>query len=148
MLADHSPKASAAGIADFFDRAWKQRLARLQAGTAPIPLDESFAFYEILHAVRDNLNTDLREEDPHYFKEFPIGHLLSNYPAAFPAAESEYRIPAKMGTGEPDLRTAALARAAELEMVAFRCKLARDAGAAGLADERSVFDAGDFRHSL
>ena len=118
-LADHSAKASAAGVQDFFSRAWKNRLARLQAGIAPIPLDQTFAFFEILHAVRDNLNTDLREDDPHYFKELPIGHLLSNYPAAFPAAESEYRIPAKMGTGEPDLRTAALSRAAELEMVAF-----------------------------
>lgn len=118
-LAGHSSKASADGIEDFFDRAWKQRLARLRAGTQPIPLDQTFAFYEILHAVRDNFNEDLREDDPHYFREMPIGHLLSNYPAAFPAAESEYRIPAKMGTGEPDLRTAALARAAELAMVAF-----------------------------
>ena len=119
VLADHSPKISAAGLQEFFERAWKPRLARLRNGTAPIPLDQSFGFYEILHAVRDNLNIDLREDDPHYFKDFPIGHLLSNYPAAFPAAESEYRIPAKMGAGEPDLRTAALARAAELAMVAF-----------------------------
>jgi hypothetical protein len=118
-LAGHSPKASDAALSDFFNRAWKQRLANLRSGKASIPLDQSFAFYEILHVVRDNLNGDLRDQDSHYFKEFPIGHLLSNYPAAFPAAESEFRIPAKMGTGEPDLRTAALARAAELAMVAF-----------------------------
>jgi len=118
-LAGHAPKPSEAGIEDFFNRAWKQRLAKLKSGITPIPLDQTFAFYEILHSVRDNLNADLREQDPKYFKELPIGHLLSNYPAAFPAAESEYRIPAKMGTGEPDLRTAALSRAAELAMVAF-----------------------------
>ena len=118
-LVGHSPKASDAALSDFFNRAWKQRLANLRAGNASIPLDQSFAFYEILHAVRDNLNGDLRDQDARYFKEFTIGHLLANYPAAFPAAESEFRIPAKMGTGEPDLRTAALARTAELAMVAF-----------------------------
>jgi len=118
-LADHSPKVSNAALEDFFGRAWKQRLANLRSGKAAIPLDQTFAFYEILHAVRDNLNGDLREQYPHYFKDQPIGHLLANYPAAFPAAESEYRIPAKMGTGEPDLRAAALSRAAELAMVAF-----------------------------
>jgi len=118
-LADHSPKVSNAALEDFFGRAWKQRLANLRSGKAAIPLDQTFAFYEILHAVRDNLNGDLREQYPHYFKDQPIGHLLANYPAAFPAAESEYRIPAKRGTGEPDLRAAALSRAAELAMVAF-----------------------------
>ncbi len=118
-LADHSPKVSTAALEDFFGRAWKQRLANLRSGKAAIPLDQTFAFYEILHAVRDNLNGDLREQYPRYFKDQAVGHLLANYPAAFPAAESEYRIPAKMGTGEPDLRTAALSRAAELAMVAF-----------------------------
>ena len=118
-LVGHSPQASAAGIQDFFERAWKQRIAKLRAGTAAIPLEQTFALYEILHAVRDNLNEDLREQYPRYFRDLPVGHLLANYPASFPAAESEYRIPAKMGLGEPDLRTAALARAAELAMVAF-----------------------------
>ncbi len=96
-LADHSPKISNAGLEDFFGRAWKLRLANLRSGKASIPLDQTYAFYEILHAVRDNLNGDLREQYPRYFKDQAIGHLLANYPAAFPAAESEYRIPAKNG---------------------------------------------------
>ncbi len=65
------------------------------------------------------MNADLREDYPHYFKDLPLGHLLAYYPAAFPAAENEFRIQAAKGTGEPDLKQAALARAAELAMVAY-----------------------------
>jgi hypothetical protein len=44
---------------------------------------------------------------------------MSYYPAPFPAAESEYRIPATRNLKEPDLEQAALSRTAELEIVAF-----------------------------
>jgi len=64
------------------------------------------------------LNVDLRESVPAFFKEFPIYHLMSHYPAPFPAAENEYRIGASP-SGEPDLQAAVLSRAAELSMVAL-----------------------------
>jgi hypothetical protein len=48
-----------------------------------------------------------------------VYHLMSYYPAVFPAAENDYRIPVGHETGEPDLQRAALSRAAELSMVAF-----------------------------
>jgi hypothetical protein len=41
------------------------------------------------------------------------------YPATFPAAENEYRIPYYDGDGDPDLRVAALSRAADLALVSF-----------------------------
>ena len=75
--------------------------------------------WELLHAVRDNTNLDLRENLPRFFKDFPIEHLLSHYPATYEAAENEYRIGVTKKAGEPDLQAAALSRAAELAMVAF-----------------------------
>ena len=85
-----------------------------------LPLDDSYALLEILHVVRDNCDIDLRDAAVQFFKDLPMVHLLSHYPASFPAGENEYRIPATLRpTSEPDLRQAALSRAAELSMVAF-----------------------------
>src|SRR5512142_349178 len=91
----------------------------LKAGRRAIHNQDAFELFEILHAVRDNLNLDLRESALEYFKELPSDYLLSHYPATYPAPDGEYRIPATHGTGEPDVRRAALARAAALSMVAF-----------------------------
>lgn len=74
---------------------------------------------EILHAIRDNVNIDLRDDVPKYFKELPSYHLHAHYPAAFPAAENEFRVPIYDCEGEPDLRAAVLSRAADFAMVAF-----------------------------
>jgi hypothetical protein len=78
-----------------------------------------YALFELLHAVRDNLNIDLRESAPAPFRELPASLVLGYYPSPYPAAENEYRIPSFKGGGAPDLRTAALARAAEFAIVAF-----------------------------
>ncbi len=79
-----------------------------------------YPLMEILHAVRDNLNLDLREGQTQVFTDLPILQLLNYYPATFPAGENEYRIPASLHPGdEPDLRRAALSRAAEFSMVAY-----------------------------
>jgi len=89
------------------------------AGQNAIPREETFPLYDIMHAIEDNLQVDLRDQYPKYFKELPLVHLMSHYPAPFPAAESEYRIPATKNLKEPDLEQAALSRVAELEMVAY-----------------------------
>jgi len=81
--------------------------------------DDAYALWELLHAVRDNTNLDMRESVPHFFKDFPIEHLLSHYPATLEAAENQYRIGISRKAGEPDLQAAALSRAAELAMVAL-----------------------------
>ncbi|MDQ6666193.1 MAG: hypothetical protein M3Z23_17575 [Acidobacteriota bacterium] len=119
-LADHNAAASNAGIQDFVQKNWEARIVpALRAGHNAIPREDIYPLYEILHAVRDNLNIDLRESYPAYFKVLPIYHLLSYYPASFPAPENEFRISAAKGTKQPDLTDAALSRAAELGMVAF-----------------------------
>jgi hypothetical protein len=99
---------------------WRAESApALKAGTYRYSREEGHALFELLHAVRDSINIDLREDAPKYFKELPAYHILSYYPASFPAAENEYRIPFYEGGGDPDLRVAALARATDLSMVAF-----------------------------
>ncbi len=99
---------------------WRAQLApALKEGRAVVPRQDTLALFELLHAVRDNLNIDLREAAPKYFLQLPSALLLSYYPAVYPAAENEYRIPAFRGMGEPDLDRAARARAAEFAMVAY-----------------------------
>jgi hypothetical protein len=110
---------SEAGIKRFFDEDWTPRMKALRAGKNVIAQNDTFSLYEILHVVQDNLQVDLREQYPKYFKELPLVSLMSYYPAPFPAAESEYRIPATKNLKEPDLEQAALARVAELQMVAL-----------------------------
>ncbi len=118
-LAGHQPAASSAAIAAFMNDTWPRVLVPAMRQGRPIPRDDTFALLEIFHAVRDNLNADLRESFPAYFKTLPIYHLLSHYPPPWPAAENEYRIPAAKDMKEPDLTRAALSRAAELAMVAY-----------------------------
>src|SRR5205085_8284602 len=124
-LADHAPAASGKAIERFLHDYWPRQVVReLKAGRVAVPREDSFALLEILHAVRDNLNTDLRESFPKYFKNLPLDHLMSHYPVPWPAAENEYHIPAAKNFSlakqkAPDLNAAALSRAAELSMVAF-----------------------------
>jgi hypothetical protein len=92
----------------------------INAGREAVSPDDSYALMEILHTVRDNFTQDLREAAPQFFTDLPTVQLLSYYPATYPAGENDYRIPATAHAGgEPDLRRAALSRAAELSMVAF-----------------------------
>jgi hypothetical protein len=84
-----------------------------------VPRADAYALYEILHALRDSTNVDLREACPAFFKDFPIEHLMSYYPAPYPAPENDYYIGATSKPGDPDLRQAALSRAAELAMVTY-----------------------------
>jgi len=99
---------------------WRGRFApKLKNGAAIVSLDSLYALFEILHAVRDNLKIDLREDATDYFRELPKYQVLANYPAPLPAPENEYRIPVFRGSGEPDLDKAALARAAGLSAVNY-----------------------------
>jgi hypothetical protein len=99
---------------------WQSKIApALERGQTVVPREDNYALFEILHAVRDNLNIDLREYAPKYFKSLPSYYLLSHYPAPLEAPENEFRVPAFHGPGDPDLNAAALSRAAGLAMVAF-----------------------------
>lgn len=120
-LAGHMSDVSDREVAEIVQKWWEgDRVPALNEGRRTLPLRDTYALLEILHACRDNLNIDLREAAPRYFKDLPFLHLLHYYPATFPAGENEYRIPASAHpTAEPDLRHAALSRAADLAMVAY-----------------------------
>lgn len=124
VMRDRALAAVVLGDADELRRIvtvwWRKEVAPgLHDGTYRYSREDSYALFELLHAIRDAIQIDLRENAPRYFKELPAYHVLSYYPATFPAAENEYRVPFYDGDGEPDLRVAALARAADLSMVAF-----------------------------
>ena len=119
-LADRLPDHGEQVLKPVIETWWRGGIVKgLKAGGAAIPRDQSYALLEMLHAIRDNLKLDLREDVPEYFKALPTDHLVSHYPAPFPAPENEYRVPIYVRDGEPDLIDAALSRAAELAMVAY-----------------------------
>ncbi len=99
---------------------WRKNLApALKSGKRILAHQDVYPLFEILHAIRDNLQIDLRDDARKVFQELPAERLLSYYPATYPASENDFRIPYFEGKGEPDLRTAAMSRVAELAMVAY-----------------------------
>ena len=119
-LYDHTPQSPQLALENIVHQWWdRQMLPALRAGKSVVARDEAYPLWELLHAIRDNTNIDLRETVPHFFKDFPIEHLLTYYPASYQAPDGQYRIGLTRKTGEPDLEAAALSRAAELEMVAL-----------------------------
>jgi hypothetical protein len=105
-----------------FDGFWSRSfIASLRSAKDTVSNADAYAMIEILHVMRDNLNFDLRDTFPAWFKQYPLLHLMAHYPAPWPAAENEFRIPADktIEKSGPDVRKAALSRAAELAMVAY-----------------------------
>src|SRR5262249_15321323 len=101
---------------------WAGRIVpALDAGRMAISRDDAYPLFELLHALRDTTVLDLRESAPRFFKDYPIDHLMSHYPGVYESAESASRIGAAVPPppGEPDVRAAALSRAAELAIVAY-----------------------------
>jgi hypothetical protein len=118
-LYDHVPQIPQRELERTVHQWWAGRMVpALKNGKGVIARDDAYPLWELLHVIRDNTNIDLRETAPHFFKDFPIEHLMSHYPATFEGPDNQYRI-GLTKTGEPDLRMAALSRAAELAMVAL-----------------------------
>jgi len=119
-LFDHVPQAPQRELERVVRNWWGGKIVpALKNGRSAILRDDAYPLWELLHALRDSTNLDLREAVPRFFKEFPIEHLASYYPALYPAPENEYRIGFMRKSGEPDLQLAALSRAAEMAMVAL-----------------------------
>jgi hypothetical protein len=120
-LSGHLPDVPEREIEQVVRKWWgSEILPVINTGREAIARDDVYALMELLHVVRDNFNLDLREAAPRFFNDLPTVQLLSYYPATFPAGENDYRIPAAPhANAEPDLRRAALSRAAELSMVAY-----------------------------
>jgi len=119
-LYDHVPQRPAKELEGLVRDWWDGQMVKaLLEGRDAVARDDAYPLFEMLHTVRDTTNVELRDAARQFFKDFPIEHLLTHYPASWPAAENEYRIGASPAGGEPDLRQAALSRAAELAMVAY-----------------------------
>lgn len=119
-LSDVNPAAAEKTLRAIVDTWWRgQIVPGLRSGAPMLSAGDIFPLYELMHAIRDNLNIDLREDAPEWFKTLPARRLLGYYPAPYRAPENEYRVPAYAGAGQPDLKKAALSRVAELEMVAY-----------------------------
>jgi hypothetical protein len=119
-LADEDPALAVREMRFVVQEWWEGKIIPgLKRGEAVIGRNDSYALLEILHVVRDHLKLDLRQSYKAYFAALPIYHLLTYYPATYPAAGNDFHIPVFDGAGEPDLRLATLSRAAELSLVAF-----------------------------
>jgi hypothetical protein len=120
-LSGHLPDVPEREIEQVVHKWWEGEIVpAILSGREAVGRDDTYALMEILHAVRDSFNQDLREAAPGFFTDLPTVQLLSYYPATYPAGENDYRIPAAPHAGgEPDLRRAALSRAAEFSMVAY-----------------------------
>jgi hypothetical protein len=119
-LFDHVPEAPQRELESVVRNWWNGTMApALEKGRSVVARDDAYPLFELLHAMRDSTTLDLRERCPQFFKDFPIEHLVSHYPAVYEAPENEYRIGPPLKPDQPDLRLAALSRAAELAMVAY-----------------------------
>jgi hypothetical protein len=120
VLFDHVPQTPRRELESVVRGWWTRKMApELAAGRSVVAREDAYPLYELLHVLRDNTNVDLRESARAFFRGFPTEHLVSYYPAPMEAPENGYYIGASRRTGDPDLRAAALSRAAELAMVAF-----------------------------
>jgi hypothetical protein len=121
-LADARPEVSQKALREIYEEFWTARfIAGLRDGKLHVTNADAYPMLELMHAFRDNLNFDLRETLPKWFKDYPLIHILAHYPEPFPGAENEYRIPADVEIDKrgPNVTKATLSRAAELAMVAF-----------------------------
>jgi hypothetical protein len=119
-LFDEAPETPQKELERTVRQWWNGKIVpALKAGKDVIPRDDSYALLEIFHALRDTTNLDLREAAAAFFKDFPIEHLMTYYPAAYPGPENDYYIGMEGKATEPDIRLAALSRAADMAMVAF-----------------------------
>src|SRR5206468_1751339 len=102
------------------DQWWRGNIAkRIKAGESAIPREQTYALFELLHAVRDNLKIDLREAAPEFFKRLSTDHLMGHYPSSYQSPENDFRVPVYVRDGEPSVTEAISSRAAELAMVTF-----------------------------
>ncbi len=119
-LYDHVPEIPQRELNRIVHTWWQGKMVpAIEQGRNAIPREDEYPLFELLHAIRDTANLDLRDACPRFFRDLPLAHLMSYYPAIYQAPENDYRIGVSPKVGPPDLRQAALSRAAGLAMVAY-----------------------------
>ena len=121
-LTELQPAVAERALRDIYENYWmKSFIPGIRSAKGRVGNADALPMLELLHAFRDNLNYDLRDALPRWFKEYPMIHIMAHYPAPWPASANEFRVPAdpEILKSGPDLRKATLSRAAELAMVAF-----------------------------
>jgi hypothetical protein len=98
---------------------WAKKMTPRLSSGGTIAREDAYAFWELLHALRDSTNIDLRESCPDFFKQFPIEHLMSYYPQPFRGEDNDFFAGASAKIGAPNIGQATFSRAAELAMVGF-----------------------------
>ena len=100
-LNDAQPGLAEKTLHDVFEDFWLARfVASLRDARSRVTNADACALMEILHAVRDNINFDLRDTFPRWFKDYPLLHVMAHYPPPWPASENEFRIPAEREFGK------------------------------------------------
>ncbi|MEO8096312.1 MAG: hypothetical protein ABI811_01315 [Acidobacteriota bacterium] len=115
-LADRLPDAGDSVLRDIA-RWWRTTV--IVNGQPQVARDQLYPLLELLHAIRDNTRVDLRQTAPDYFTTLPLDYIAGHYPAPYPSAENDFRVPVFSGSGEPDVTLAARSRAAGLALVAL-----------------------------
>ena len=111
---------SAETLRAFFEDWWSNHyLPAVASGSQPAGREDLYALLEILHAFRDHFRIDLRTADREFFTDLPLYSLLHYYPATHRTATGEYHVPIGTAFANPDLRAAALARAADLSLATY-----------------------------
>jgi hypothetical protein len=119
-IADRLPDHGNTILSSLVQNWWRGIVVkRINSGRPAAPREQSYAMFEMMHAIRDNLKIDLRESAPTYFRTLPIDDLAGHYPPPLPTPENEYRVPVYVREGDPDITDATMGRAAELAMVAY-----------------------------
>jgi hypothetical protein len=121
-ISEDRPAVSEKALRDLYQGFWmKTFIPGLLSARVHVPNPDANALIELMHAFRDNLDFDLRENFAKWYKDYGPIHILAHYPEPFPASENEYRIPAdpQLDQHGPDIAKATLSRAAELAMVAY-----------------------------
>ena len=119
-IADQLPDHANAVLSALVVQWWRGIvIKRIEKGLPPAPREQFYAMYEMMHAIRDNLKIELRDDASAYFRTLPIDHLSGHYPPPLESPENEYRVPIYVRDGDPDITDATMSRAAELAMVAY-----------------------------
>lgn len=118
-LFDEVPQAPQRELERIVHVWWNTRMAPQLKHGRGVGRDDAYALAELLHAMRDTTIIELRDCCRQFFKDFPIEHLMSYYPAVYEGPDTLYYIGAEAKISAPDLRLASLSRAAELALVAY-----------------------------